>query len=430
MSDNMKTDPNIRVTGNTPKGQKALFLVLICLVLVAGIVAAGFFTGIFRMEPKTPCEEIIAASQKLYEFTTIEASANINYYIMTDDPEMTAVNEILNNVTINLLEKIDQKENRFQLDLNLLYKGLNCGNLLLYFDMEKAAIQSQFLGQKTICFEWTDSAAVTSEFLDGMQIHLEDYLPILIDEDHGALQQIQTASYEIFAEQFGESIKTNPEKVNITLMEDGKEKTYACKEYLLNLNNATGSQEISQEYLLAILEHEAIRSLFKEKISEFIEVAKNNGDMDTWPVTEEEIRSFTDNLDEHWNVLTASIMDQFALMNADATETSQMESEFKLRIDKSGIYRNLNLDQSMQMVDEATGLPINIKAIVEMNLINLGKKLAFAEIDMNEAFNAGKASEAEWSTLGEEVTMNALGQIMINPLFQDIMKISGMGGMF
>lgn len=426
MSDSIKTDPNIRVTGNAPKGRKALFLILICLVLVTGIAAVGYFTGIFRGEPKTPYEEIIAASQKLYEFSTIEVSADINYCIMTDDPEMAAVNEILSNVTINLLEKIDRKENRLQLDLNLLYKGLNCGNLLLYFDMEKAALQSQFLGQKTICFEWTDSATVTSELLDGMQIHLEDYLPILIDKDNDALEQIQTASYEIFTEQFGESIRTNPEMANITLMEGGKEKTYACKEYLLNLK---GSQKISQEYLLAILEHKAIRSLFKEKISEFIEVAKNNGDLDTWPVTEEEIRSFTENLDDHWNVFTTSIMDYFA-MNAEVAEATQMESEFKLRIDKSGIYRNLNLDQSLQMIDDASGSSINIKATTEMNLINLGKKLAFAEVDMSEVFNAGKASPAEWSTLGEEVTMSAIGQIMLNPLFQDIMKISGMGGLF
>lgn len=421
MSD--KNQLNSSLAGRRLK-RTPLFVVFITLLLVAVIVLSSC------QRPRTPSEELIAAMKKTYDSATFEASADFSFNMVfeIENPEDQAISEIFNNITLNFLQKCDQKDLRYQLDLNILYKGQNCGSFILYSDLEKIALQSPLLSQRPICFNWEDSAALTSKYLDGVQIHTADYFHLIFGEELLFFKQLQEASYAAYSVFLKDRVTVNRKKVPITLVEEEKEKTYTCKEYIVNLDNDGDLQKDYQEFLVALLENETIRALLKEKIEGFVEIAKNNGDLETWPWTEDEIRAFAGNLDTHLNQLVDIFVKEDGPFEVAPTLSNQMETNYKISIDKSGIIRNIFISQTLRPNEEESAVPEDISFTIDTHMFNFEKQQAFTELDPAGAFDAGKASEAEWTALKEEVTINLIGQLMMNPLVQDIMVLSGIGG--
>jgi|SRR5690554_2928322 len=403
---------------NLPGGRcirKPILFALLTLLLVAAMILSGC------QEPQTPSEELIAAARKVYTFDTFEASANftIDLAMESEDPVEQAITELFNNSIFNFILKFDQKLHRYQVDFNLLYKGQNCGSLVLYLDLEKIALQSPFLGQKPICFYWEDSVPITSKYLNGMQIHIADYLPLLFSLP----KELQEASYEAYSILLAEKVTVNQKKVQIALSGEGTEETFACKEYIVDLQTGDTLEKDYQEFLIAIFDNEKVRTKIKEKIEKFVEIAKNNGDLETWWWMEDEIKFLTENIDDYFNMMVESFAEEEELFELP---TDQMEVDYRIYIDDSGLFRNMVFSQILPLTEEESPIPASINSTIKMDMFNYGKQLNFTEFDPVGAFDAGKASMEEWTALGEEVMMKAIEELMFNPLFQDIMLLSSM----
>ena len=163
------------------------------------------------------------------------------------------------------------------MDLGLLYKGQNCGSLTLYADMEKIVLQSPFLGPKPFFFMWEDSPALTSQYLDGIQVSIADYLPLLFDKDRSTFKQLEEAVYPAYSDFLAGKVTKNPKKTPVTLTEKKGQTTYSCKEYIMALKNDEKLQEDYIKFYTAILENKTIRNLLKEKVAAFVDIAENNG---------------------------------------------------------------------------------------------------------------------------------------------------------
>jgi hypothetical protein len=376
-------------------------------------------------KPRTPSEELIAAMKKTYDHETLELNASFSLEIQTGVPEAEMIRQILNNITLHLCQKTDEKDLRYQMDLGLLYKGQNCGSLTLYADMEKIVLQSPFLGPKPFFFMWEDSPALTSQYLDGIQVSIADYLPLLFDKDRSTFKQLEEAVYPAYSDFLAGKVTKNPKKTPVTLTEKKGQTTYSCKEYIMALKNDEKLQEDYIKFYTAILENKTIRNLLKEKVAAFVDIAENNGDLATWPWTEEEVREFAADLDTHLDRLVELFAGEYAPLAASAS--GGQEINYRISVDESGIIRAMVIDQTMPIPEAPLGsVEPAVKVFSEMQVVNIGEELDFMEFNPVFAFDAGKASEEDWEDMIEEIKINFFIQLYINPLFQELANILDM----
>ena len=79
--------------------------------------------------------------------------------------------------------------------------------------------------------------------------------------------------------------------------------------------------------------------------------------------------------------------------------------------------------QTMQYTDPNTGETVEFSMLIEQSLINPGQKPIFPDFSPQEGINVGQISGSEWEAIGEEIYANLFAQILINPLFQDIVQL-------
>ena len=194
----------------------------------------------------------------------------------------------------------------------------------------------------------------------------------------------------------------------------------------MQLDNDDLSPEEINRLLQGLFANPAVRNLIKDKITQFITIAKNNGDLTTWPISEEELIAFRDSVDdkiEQWLTWMSALIAQ-AESTASPTSVKEVTSKSTIRIDQKGLWRNMSTEQAMNFTDPYTGEVIQSTRWMEQNLINPGQKPVFPDFSPVGAVNLGQTSDEEWETLGNEIYLNLFAQVMVNPLFQDFIQLS------
>ena len=188
--------------GGRRRNRPPLFWVFLTLLLAAVVL-----TGC--QKPRTPAEELLAAVKKTYDFDSYEVSGNFTLDLVYEDetPEFQVVSRVFNNV-IWSYGKNPTGKGSVTKELAFLYKGQNCGSFTLYADLQKIAFQSPLLTSKPIVFYWEDFADLTVKYLDGIQIHLGDYLPLIFDTERSIFKKIQEVSYPVSAAFLAEGLPT------------------------------------------------------------------------------------------------------------------------------------------------------------------------------------------------------------------------------
>lgn len=416
-------------TGLTPKRtipksttEKRRTMGKLAMVAIIGLLLVTTLTG---CTPKAPHEQWVAAMKKVNDLDYQEYVATISFDIQSDNLEKQEFYQIFNQITFELNLKLDKEDHRFLFDFDLLYKGVNCGNLTLYCDLEKITAQSLFLGPKTFYFEWKDLQPLIEKYL-GIQFQITDYFPLLLETDEELWKQVELAIYDFYAEFYQDKISAGDKQVKLAVIENNAEKTITCKELIMQLDNDDLSPEEINRLLQGLFANPAVRNLIKDKITQFITIAKNNGDLTTWPISEEELIAFRDSVDdkiEQWLTWMSALIAQ-AESTASPTSVKEVTSKSTIRIDQKGLWRNMSTEQAMNFTDPYTGEVIQSTMWMEQNLINPGQKLVFPDFSPVGAVNLGQTSDEEWETLGNEIYLNLFAQVMVNPLFQDFIQLS------
>lgn len=409
-------NPKLTIPYKTAKKRGLLIninlVTIICLVLVASL------TGCV---PKAPHEQMIAALKKVNDLEYQELATKVSMGLQSDNAENQRIYQVISQISYELTTKFDKKDRRFLFDCNLLYKGENCGNLALYCDMEKITVQSVFLGPKSFYFEWKDLQKLAQDYFD-LQIQITDYLPLLFETDEKTREQVEMAIFDFYTDYFRDKITVSKERVKLSVIENNQEKNITCKELVHHMDNDDFSPEEVSRLLQGIFGNPAIRTLIKDKITQFITIAKNNGDLATWPVSEEQLIAFRDNIDAQIDHFLTLMVTGMVQTGTKIPPTSF--GEIKIRIDQKGLWRNMITNQTMEITDPNTGELIQYKMMIEQNLINPGQVPTFPDFLPTEAINVGQISAAEWEVLVEEISVNLSTQVMLNPLFQDIIQLS------
>jgi hypothetical protein len=393
---------------------------ILLLVLAFFMVTA---TGCFGLLPKAPHEEVIAAAKKTDNLREMDYTANLSFQIKSEDPQLATFVQIFNEISIPLRVKVDKNEKRGQLAFGINYKGKDCGNLLLYTDRELISAQSNFLGTKTFFFAWNDLQPLIQDNF-GWQVQFTDYFPLLFETKRKTSRQAKAALYDLYTEFYAAHLTAGQKKVDLTITDGKQEETLVCKEIILEMGYEDLGLEASNRYFRALLENEAIISLLKEKITQLVTIAQNNGDLATWPLTEEELLYFRDNIDLCLDELADTLFPEEQL--TQAVLQPQMSLQGAFHIDRRGLIRNIALTQVMEYSDLASAEPFSAEIYMDINLLNPKQALTFIDFSEAEMVDVGKLSAEEGAEIGEELLMNLVAQLMVNPLIQDILQLSGL----
>ena len=395
--------------------QKGMLLLILALFMVTA-------TGCFGLFPKAPHEEMIAAAKKTNNLKELGYIAEMSFRIKSEDPELATFNQIFNEISIPFSINVDKMEKRGQLGFSVLYKGVDCGNLLLYADRERISAQSNFLGEKVFFFAWNDLQPLIQRYFN-LQVQITDYFPLLFETKRKTSRQAETAIYDLYTDFYADHLTAGQKKVDVSITDGQQGETIVCKEIILQMGYEDLSLEESNRYFQALLENEAILALLQEKITQLVTIAKDNGDLATWPVTEEDLLSFRDNLDAFLAELATMI---FTEQQATQAVQPQTSLQGKFRIDRRGFLRNMVLSQVMEFNNLPTEEPLLVEVFTEANLVNPRHELTFTDFSGAELVDVGKLSAADGTVIGEEVAMNFINQLMFNPLIQDIVLLSGL----
>ena len=100
------------------------------------------------------------------------------------------------------------------------------------------------------------------------------------------------------------------------------------------MDSAAFSPEEMSRLLQGIFGNPAVRTLIKDKITQFITIAKNNGDLATWPITEEDLIAFRDNIDDQIDHFLTQIVTVLADTPTTTSPTSFTRMDGKILIDQ------------------------------------------------------------------------------------------------
>ncbi|HHU51145.1 MAG TPA: hypothetical protein GXZ36_04950 [Firmicutes bacterium] len=409
--------PKRTVSKNTTEKRGSLskftLAVLVCLILV---------TTLTGCVPKAPHEHYVAALKKVNDLDYLDFEAKASMLIQSDLPENQGIYQILSRVSFEVAVKLDKEDHQVLFDFNLLYKGAKCGNLTLYCDLEKIAAQSVFLGPKIFYFEWKDLQPLVQKYFD-LQLQIADYFPLLLETDEKMWEEVELAIYDFYADYYQDKITVGDEQVKLAVIENGQEKTLICKELLLQMDSDAFSQEETSRLLQGLFGNPAVRTLFKDKITQFITIAKNNGDLATWPITEEELIAFRNNIDVQIDYYITRMGTVIADTTPTTSPTSITRMEGKILIDQKGLWRSMLADQTMHITNPDTGEVSQFTMKIEQNLVNPGQKPTFPDFLPAAMVNVGQTSAEEWAALGQEIYFNLFAQAMVNPFIQDIIQL-------
>ncbi len=403
---------------NTTKKRGALskftLVAIVCLLLV---------TTLTGCVPKAPHEHYIAALKKVNDLEYLDYVAKASMRIEADNPENQALVQIFNQVSFEATLKLDKEDRRIFFDYNLLYKGVNCGNLTLYCDLEKISAQSVFLGPRIFYFEWKDLQPIVQKHFD-LQFQITDYFPLLLETDEKTWEEVELAFYDFYADYYQDKITAGDKQVKLAVIENDQEKTITCKELLLQMDSAAFSPEEISRLLQGIFGNPAVRTLIKDKITQFITIAKNNGDLATWPITEEDLIAFRDNIDDQIDHFLTQMVTVLADTPTTTSPTSFTRMDGKILIDQKGLWRNAVTDQTMHITDPDTGDVAQFTMKIDQSLVNPGQKPTFPDFHSATMVNVGQTSAEEWAVLWEEIYIDIFTQAMVNPLIHDIIQLA------
>ncbi len=393
-------------------------IIVVALIVLIALANTACIPGFFTLKPKPPHEEVVAALKKVNDLKQQEYEAEFNFDIRSENPNLQTIYNIFSQCVFNVNTKLDKENKRCQVYWNIFYKDTDCGNFAFYGDFERLTLQSVFLGPKTFYFELKDLNRLAQEHF-GLQLRIEDYLPVLFEIDEKTRREIETAIWDFYTKYYQDKITAGDQAVKLSVIENNREKKITCKELLLQMDQS--AFEETSELFRIMLANPALRTLIKDKITQLLSIAQQNGDLATWPITAEEILAFRDQLDATLDQLLAGMLTGFT---AAKTEIPQFFAfNGKILIDRKGFWRQMTASHTMQMTEAKTGEEVLFKVALKQSLINPGQKLTFSPFPAAEAINVGRLSAQEWKNLSQEISRNFLGQFSSNPLFQDLISL-------
>lgn len=450
--------------------------ILIIILLIAAIGTAGYIFGKDRIMEmfKTPEERLVDGFFNSLDMRRGEIYTTFlidDLELNTGDDEMDQMVEgILKDLQVGAMVRFDEKQRRFEGNLDLQLMGASLVGANYYVTEDYLILDIPLLYDEPLywdLYEMLETVNENGSMLSmgyGMEDFSEPALDIdavkesydrykdLFDRDvYDTYAELDWTEYKMIMLPYYEDHILNIDEGEFEMVFDS-DVTFNGTQYTVEYDYLD-NLEVSEEIIEAIVYDENVKAFVEEVITTFIgriietedpimygiiterplgEIIEWNSDYkDALEIKQGELIEAIDDMFDEMELSYIEAQDE-ASMSMDVSIEDLINAfdvEMVLGLDENGYLRSqayevegsVDLGDSMGMMMPSGELikHIEMKVVNEYNLIN--EDLDFDDIDKDDALDIGAMSEDELQAFMMEVQENIMATFMENPLFSDFL---------
>lgn len=392
-----------------PKKKGKVFIGLaIALVLVGALV--GLFFGVIKplFDKNTPASKVITALGDLNKHEAVDMTAKIKL-------EMDGIQgAVLDDFAFVINGKANQAEKKGSFDIAVNFKDNSLANINVYYDEKIVMLSSDELFEDTLYIDVDELKELLedSQFADLAEgtstVNFEAYQKLAKELEKDKNFKTVSDRYEkFFKKTLNDFIKENG-KVDVKVVEAGKEKTIKCEELTLTINDKFISKVILG-LLKEISEDKELKALVKERFPQLLEAMKESGQTEYSGFDIEEYEDFMENFDSNWDnamrqlkqILDSELIEK-------GLESFNFSTEVVFRLDNKDRLRQFvfDIDLGEMAGDLAGAYNVDGSIITEITINGYDKDVVIDKLSEDGAVNLAEMNEFELMSLMGEIQEN------------------------
>lgn len=391
-------------TSAKPKSKKSgLFIgISAALALIAGLVCLFLFVIKPRLANRKPAAKTVTAFTKLADYEAIDMTAKLK---LKADGVQGAV---FDDFAIVVNSKANKKSKSGTLDLGVNFKDSSIASVSIYYDEEVVILRSDELFEDTLYFNIED----LEDILDEAGI---DGLGNVSDIDTSALTKFgesleKDKNYKTVSERYEKFFKTTLDqfikdngKVEVKVVEGGKEKAVKCQEYAITIDQKFITTIISG-LLKEISQDKELKALVKAKLPDLLEAINNTEGFEAYGIDADDLDEALESFDEEWDKAMEQLKESLDSKEIEEEfEDMDFSSDVVLRIDDKNRLRQLSLELDME------------DSISELGEASVVFELTFNAFDKDVKINKPSTDDAvDLSEMDELELYDFIGEIEEN----------------
>lgn len=421
--------------GNTiedePKSKKPLYIGIGAAIVAVILVVIALVNHM--MVNADPMDRLIMATKKSVEYKSIDAVSEIKFNLESMPMEAmpaegAMVQQVLNDLSFKIIQKEDQEAEKGLLNTHILLKGNELTNIKLYYDKDMMVVEAPLFYDEPFYIKWDELDELVQNFesVGVPQIHAEEYKDFLfsLKDIKDEFKNIDGASYEAFFKEKLEPYLTEGEEpVKITVENNGNEKEISVDEIALTFTMDQYS-DLFTSLLEKVAEDDAIQQIVKDKFIELSNIVLENGDYEFGGITKEQIEQEIADFDTTYDEGLDKIVDLYKNMNTmEQGEDIQQDMDITVvyQLDKDNNMRGSRVEENISVNDPSFDQPMEFSVTANSVINSINEAVDISTPDVSTTgINVSTTTLEEWNTLGQKIAMNLMGQVMSNPMLQDL----------
>jgi len=404
----------------TKKRSKAKF---IGVGIGAAIIVLIFFGAAFAkdyMITKDPVKRIAYGYMQLLEADRLETNSklSINVSEYPAEPEVKMVVDLLKKAELEINVKGDNLEKRFLQEIYLNFDGDQLADANIYVDKEVVAANLPLLIDDWIYLELDKYEEMIEEMSDGevSQFTAEDYSPLLRLDDVENWKEIRTDYAEFLIGTLNEYVEEGTEEIGVTYADGDKTKTIMCEEVIVKMD-IRDMLDLAEELVEKIEDDDRMKEIFVYKVNQFIEIAKQNGDIDSMDIDEDDIDDMLDEAEDGFNDMLDDMLYSISEARKELSYSEEVLNSkiiWNFRFDKNHVLRNIlttiQMDYQGYYPEESFEAEIINNYVVK----SINDKVGFEKPNFSGGYNFAEDPQEVVLELEEEIQQNFMRNIMGN----------------
>ncbi|MGO5093012.1 zinc ribbon domain-containing protein [Clostridium sp. LCP25S3_F10] len=352
---------------------------------------------------------LVYAFDKYKEYETLDTVSDFNVKFTVQPQksmEYENIEDIIEQCTLKVNNKIDKNTNEVYSKINLIYKKENILSGEVYSNKEYMAIETPQLYKDIIYIKWQDLNKLIDNNDSMDAIDPKNYANALSIKKSKYYNEVNKNYKEFFNKSLNPYVKKG-DTVQLTIGDKDKEKSIKCNEIVVHLNNE-GIMKILNALFQKVSEDESLKLLVQDRIFEFLDTAQNKGELNKINISKDEIDSVKKNFNLEYDAFVKE------LNNIEKEDKKSLNAKInsltKVRIDSQNHIRGVKSQISVEKQKTC----FNFISNTAINSIN-------SKLDMKKiAIKGGK----DISNFNQEDIKNMIKEIENNVQKNMILKLN------
>lgn len=387
------------------------------LFLVLGITGYAFIN-------KDPVDRVLMSYKNLFEADEYEAVTTIKYDIKSSIQD-DSINLVANMIEdAEIVVTTQKKDDQQYAVLEMNYEDEELLTMDVFLNKEYIAINIPIIYDEMFFVKWEELdemvETLNEEFyMDIPELEYMEYVKVLNVEDSEEFKAIDQKKYYQFIKEYYEDKITKGSRVDVTYMDDKKEKQVKCREYIIT-QDMDDVEDLTLELFEMLIEDEQVEELLVVKVNEFLDVLMETKDYENLYLTEDDLEDARDEFEDSYEEGMETIHEEAENSFDISQEGVDQENTTIYRIDLNNRIRSTTVESEMKIEQYGDYVKVNMTTETIYNKFK-DVSIDAPDIEDDDAIDLADINEQDVMIISNEIQANITKIIMKNEAFQGLM---------